>query len=116
MRSDAWSTSQDLWGDIHSSTWLSYAMPRINRGPCTVSPSRSPQPPSGLPSTVRRDTSSWSGFTTRSTSVAPFDVLRCGVRLTLAMESIYHLGIMPQNVDGTTRLVAVQFGVTVHSR
>lgn len=49
---------------------------------------------------------------------------RVASNLTLATESIYHWGILPQNVDwglpqnvdGTTRLVAVQFGVTIHSR
>jgi len=41
---------------------------------------------------------------------------RVASNLTLATESSYHWGILLQNVDGTTRLVAVQFGVTVHSR
>ncbi|MCE2397817.1 MAG: hypothetical protein J4F34_02050 [Gemmatimonadetes bacterium] len=41
---------------------------------------------------------------------------RVASNLTLAAESIYHWGILPQNVSGVTRLVAVQFGVTIHSR
>lgn len=41
---------------------------------------------------------------------------RVASNLTLATESIYHWGVLPQNVDGTSRLLAVQFGVTVHSR
>ena len=41
---------------------------------------------------------------------------RVASNLTLTTESIYHWGILPQNLSGMTRIVAVQFGVTIHSR
>ena len=41
---------------------------------------------------------------------------RAASNLEFAAESIYQGGILPQNADGMTRLVAVQFGVTIHSR